>query len=277
MSTGETRVIADDIFAGGVAIFGKGEQVAIESVDPNPQSPEHQYVVYSRLAGKWFQLRAQDFEGAGAFAAPGAPGAEGQQQYFAPGDAFQQGVTSQDQGPQYVAASDATFQRPYGSQAGYTVARKPSVDETKLMGLCIGTAVAGFLVMVITFLPWVSHGGSGWDAMLHGVGGLFKLGGLGVFGGFSVVIHGEGALVFTGFWSLLSGAAIVVGGAMLIRKIHDGVWVARIAALVGWLCALITMMTMWFNGLGVGIGLYMFLFMTLAGTITSQYAHRMMR
>jgi hypothetical protein len=57
---GTTVTIAADIVADGIVTFGRGEQVLIQQVLPNPQWPDYKYTVMSARTGNWYQLRAVD-------------------------------------------------------------------------------------------------------------------------------------------------------------------------------------------------------------------------
>lgn len=103
MSNGEVRQITRDIDIGGARAFTKGEQVVIERAEPNPERPEYKHVVFSRLMGKWFQLRDEDLEAPQYL----PPRDAEQSQYFAPGDAFQQGVIASGPPPPLASPSDA--------------------------------------------------------------------------------------------------------------------------------------------------------------------------
>ncbi len=207
MSNGEVRQIARDIDVGGATAFTKGEQVVIERTVPNPERPEYEHVVFSRVTGKWFQLRDEDLEAPQYLPPQGADPS----QYFAPGDAFQQGVITSGPPVQFASPSDA-FSQPYGAAQTHrpplaqtrTMSRQ---DETRIMWFSSGIAALGLLIVITTFLPWLNFMGlqlgSGWNAMLHGSSSG---------GGFSLFVHGDGVIFFTGFWSIAVGLAVITGG-----------------------------------------------------------------
>jgi hypothetical protein len=59
-STGDRCLITHDIIIEGQPAFEYNEPVVVESVHPNPQSPSHQYVVFSPSFQKRFQLQDSD-------------------------------------------------------------------------------------------------------------------------------------------------------------------------------------------------------------------------
>jgi hypothetical protein len=285
MTNGDVRVIAGDIIAGGVTAFSKGERVAIEGVDPNPQRPEYKYVVFSRLTGKRFQLRDADLEPlpvleqAPAYGAaspvPFQPSAEPEQPYLSPGDAFQQGVMNDGPQEQFYSPGDA-FQPTPGYQPAYRPParaagrRYGAPSPAKVMWYGIATGAAGFTVIVSTFLPWLSflgfRGGSGWSTMLHGTGG-----------GFSILLTGEGVLFFTGFWSIAVGLAIIAGVVLMFMRQRVGGLIAQIAGALGALFALTSMITAFSNSLTPAIGLWLFLTFSAAGAILAGVTLRVTR
>lgn len=93
MQPGTTVTIASDIVINGVVAFGRGEQVVIEQVAPNPADPTYKYVVTSRSTGQPMQLRDVDVVAAGA--QPTAP----MQAVQAPPGGMQQQPYPPAQGP----------------------------------------------------------------------------------------------------------------------------------------------------------------------------------
>ena len=61
LTAGESFSVSHDIVIAGELAFHNGETVTIESIVPNPQRPEYQYVVTSKVLGQRYQLRAADF------------------------------------------------------------------------------------------------------------------------------------------------------------------------------------------------------------------------
>ena len=61
LETGNKYIINEDIVIDGKIAFEKDAWVLIEKVEPNQQSPEHKYVVYSSHLGKLFQLSDINF------------------------------------------------------------------------------------------------------------------------------------------------------------------------------------------------------------------------
>jgi hypothetical protein len=237
--------------------------VVIDRTVPNPQRPEYRHVVFSRLTGKWFQLRDEDLEAPQYM----PPQATDPPQHFAPGDAFQQGVIPSGPQAQYTSPSDA-FGQSYGPPHAYhppqTMAKSVSrKDETRLMWFSGGIAGLGLLIIITTFLPWLSlmgiHIGSGWNAMLHGSGG----------GGFSIFVHGEGVLFFTGFWSIVVGLAVITGGVLLFMRYTVGSWVAWIAGGIGVLFSVLSILTVVTHSLSAGIGLWLFNLLSVVAVVVS--------
>ena len=248
---------------GGAIAFTKGEQVTIARTEPNPERPEYKHIVFSRLTGNWYQLRDEDFEPEDyPLPQPAAP------QHFAPGDAFQQGVIAP---PAPFGAPGDAFGQPYGAaeppRPPLTHAKAATRHDEKIIMWYSGALAAlGLLIIITTFLPWLTLGGvgsaSGWNAMLHGSAG----------GGFSVYIHGEGVLFFTGFWSIVVGLAVIAGAVLLFMRNTLGCWVARIAAGLGFLFAILSTMTAIFHGVTVGAGLWMFNIFAIAAGIVAVYS-----
>ena len=277
MTNGEVWQITNDIDVGGGAIaFTKGEQVTIYSTVPNPERPEYRHYVFSRAMGQWYQLRNEDLE----------PASE--PQHFAPGDALQQGVIAPAPGAPYTSPGDAfgqparfgvpadAFGPSYGAaQAAQgprtrTVSMKGS-DEKRMMWFSIAITALGALIVITTFLPWLTlmgfKLGSGWNAMMHGSSS----------NGFSFYIHGEGVLFFTGFWSILVGLAVITGGVMLYMHYTLGSWIAWIAGGVGVLCSVRSTLTFVTHSLSAGAGLWLFNLASLAALIVSVWSIRAFR
>jgi hypothetical protein len=249
-----------------------GEEVVVENSTPHPERPEYKHIVYSRLQNKRFQLRDEDLE----IPLPTPSHEPAPQQYFAPGDAFQQGLAGSPSQAQYASPSDA-FGAPYAAEPTYRSPleqvrpRSSGADDTRLMKYSGGIAGLGLLIVITTFLPWLSamsmNLGSGWDAMLHGSGG----------GGFSVYIHGEGVMFFTGFWSIVVGLAVITGAVLFYKRNIVGCWVANIAAVIGVFLSCATTMTIVTHGISAGFGLWLFNLASLAAVIVSSFAIRSFR
>ena len=60
IQAGITVTVAADIVVNGVLAFGRGEQVVVQQVSPDPQRPEYRYNVMSARTGTWYQLRDAD-------------------------------------------------------------------------------------------------------------------------------------------------------------------------------------------------------------------------
>lgn len=235
MSNGELRQVARDIEIGGVTSFTRGEQVTVERVEPNPQRPEYRHVVFSQLTARWYQLSDDDLE-------PAQP--------FAPGDAFQQGVIASGPPAQYVSPSDA-FGQPAGVGRRYaapvTLTKALSDHDSQMVTWYSAiTAGLGVLIIISTFLPWLSFMGmrlgSGWNTMMHGSSS----------NGFSLLIHAEGVIFFTGFWSILIGLAVITGAVLLYMRNTVGSWVAEIAGAAGVLFSLLSILTVLTHSLSAG-------------------------
>jgi len=258
VANGEVRQVTRDIDIGGATAFTRGEQVTIERVEPNPERPEYKHVVFSRLTGRWYQLRDEDLD---------PPQAMDATQPYSPGDAFQQGVIPSGPPAQYVSPSDA-FGQPLGAGRTYAVPmtqtkKMSQKDEQRVMWYSAATAGLGLLIIVSTFLPWLSfmglHVGSGWNAMLHGSSS----------NGFSLFIHGEGVIFFTGFWSILIGIAVITGAVLLYTRNTVGSWVAEIAGGLGVLFSVLSILTVVTHSLSAGVGLWLFGLLSLATAIVS--------
>ena len=88
-SAGDTCTINREISVGGKIAFQAGEWVRIERVEPDPQRPEHKYVVMSQFLGSQLKLTDADLTvRSHAQPAPLPPGAVPLAQMDAPGAAF---------------------------------------------------------------------------------------------------------------------------------------------------------------------------------------------
>jgi hypothetical protein len=271
MSNGDVRRITRDIDIGGVTAFTQGEEVVVETTMPHPEQPQFKHIVCSRLTGKRYQLRDEDLEISQKAPAPA--------QYFAPGDAFQQGVVASPSDAQYSSPSDA-FGGPYAGAPAYQspleqVRPRPSGAEetqTRLMKFSGGIAGLGLLIIITTFMPWLSlmgfDLGSGWNAMLHGSNS----------GGFAIYVHGEGVMFFTGIWSIIIGLAVITGAVLFFYKRNIvGGWVSNIAGVCGVLFSSLTIMTIVTHGVSAGFGLWLFNLTSLGAVILSSFAIKAFR
>lgn len=176
-----------------------------------------------------------------------------QQQYFAPGDAFQQI-------PGYG------HQAPPRAEEVAGRARFEVTGDRATMVYSIITGASGLVVFLSTFLPWIKFwifGSTGWSVMLHAGDS-----GIGNF----LYVSGEGALFFTGFWSILIGLVVIGGGVMLLLDMPAGGRVAQLAGGVGALLCLISMITMYTHRGSAGIGLWLFLLFAIASAIAGELA-----
>ncbi len=70
---GSRVTVSHEVVVNGSMAFSSGEEVVVEQISPNPQSPEHKYVVLSTRLGKRFQLRSSDIVVPPPIAIPSAP------------------------------------------------------------------------------------------------------------------------------------------------------------------------------------------------------------
>ncbi|MHB8895578.1 MAG: hypothetical protein ACYC99_10435, partial [Candidatus Geothermincolia bacterium] len=195
-----------------------------------------------------------------------------QQANPAPGDAFagQQPVYpppvseylgQQSTGPQYVG-------RPMPATAVATSrgARNASVAA----GLSWGTLAMGFLIIVTTFLPWMTTGiaywskPSGWTFLAKG----------GAMGGNFIWLKIPGFLYFSGLWSILAGLAVGAGAVMLLKGLPQGRLVAGIGAVVGVGAATVNIVMTYNYQAGVGIGLWFFGIFSILAVVGAEFAFR---
>lgn len=183
---------------------------------------------------------------------PGETGYQGEQQYFSPGDAYQQI-------PQY--GHQPSYQREAAPVSKFEVTK-----DTTTMAFSIATGVSGLVVFFSTFLPWIKFwifSSTGWYVVLHaGESG----------NGNFLYVSGEGALFFTGFWSLLIGLAVIAGGVMLLLEYPVGGRIAQLSGALGALLCLISMITMYTHNGSAGIGLWLFLLFSIASGIVGELA-----
>jgi len=89
ISAGDTCTITREISVGGRLAFQEGEWVRVESVDPDPQRPEHRYIVMSQFLNSRLKLTDADLAvRSHAQPAPPTPEAAPLPQMEAPGAAF---------------------------------------------------------------------------------------------------------------------------------------------------------------------------------------------
>jgi hypothetical protein len=146
--------------------------------------------------------------------------------------------------------------------------RARNAQLAAIFGWC--TFGAGILVMLTTFLPWLSGGlgymnkPSGWTLMTKGsqVGGNF------------IWIKIPGLLYFSGLWSILAGLAIAAGAVMLTRGIVAGRLVAGIGAIVGVGAATVNVVMTYNYQLGVAYGGWLFLLFCVLAVVGTELTHR---
>jgi hypothetical protein len=254
--------ITNDILVGGQVALTRGEEAMVEGVQPDDVRPEYKFVVLSPRLGTRFLLRDED-----RYAAPpvqGLPPSQPQypqEQYYGEQPAYQPEQ-------EYRAPGEAFMQPPPPLSVQTAGKPKPQLaSDTKVISLSIATGACGLLVIIATFLPWLTYpgvkGATGWSTMVQGM-----------HGGFSLVLRAPGVMFFTGFWSLLLGSAIVTGGVLLLLGSAYGARVVQVAGLISVVLVLFSIITASTNGLTVGIGLWMFNFLALAASVLAQLTFR---
>jgi len=174
---GTTVTVAADIMVNGVLTFGRGEQVVVQQVSPNPQRPEYRYAVTSARTGAWYLLRDADI----------MPPFE-----------------TQAQPQQPVQQLVEVVQQPYLKRRRRYLRYRAGPIISVLAG------VSGLIMIISTFLAWISGSGvNGWSMMFsRGFGTshnfLFSTGSSKiVFSGFWSLLFG--ILVIAGAVTLLTG------------------------------------------------------------------------
>jgi hypothetical protein len=131
IQAGMTVTVAAEKVVNGVLAFGRGEQVVVQQVSPDPQRPEYRYSVMSARTGTWYQLRDADI--VAPFAAQ-------------PQQPVQQRVEVVQ--PQYVERRR----------------RRMPYPAAPIVGVLAGAS--GIVMIISTFLVWISGSGmSGWRMM----------------------------------------------------------------------------------------------------------------
>ena len=128
---GMTVTVATDIVVNGVSAFGRGEQVVVQQVSPDPQRPEYRYAVISVRTGTRYQLRDAD---------------------IVPPFATQ---------PQQPVQQRVEFvQQPYVERRRRFLPYRAG----PIVGVLAGAS--GILMIISTFLEWISRSGmTGWSMM----------------------------------------------------------------------------------------------------------------
>lgn len=198
--------------------------------------------------------------GSGTQPATGQPAggvAQTEQPYSAPGDAF-----ANPQIAQYLT-QESHGQYPATVRPSRTVMPARQRREALAVAYPLSLGVSGLLILVSTFLSWISvgfFGWSGWAAMIHG----------GELGGNFLFVSGEGILFFTGFWALLIGCAVMGGAAMLLIQMPLGGRIAQIAGGVGAVLMLINIITLVTHQGSTGVGVWLFLLFSIAAAILGE-------
>jgi hypothetical protein len=174
---GMTVTVVADIVVNGVLAFGRGEQVAVQQVSPDPQRPEYRYNVMSARTGTWYLLRDADI------VVPSA-------------------ALPQQQPQQPVQQSVEVVQPQYAERR-----RRPMpYPAAPIVGVLAGAS--GIVMVISTFLVWISASGiTGWRMMSSS--------GFGTTHNF-LFSTGASKIIFTGFWSLLFGIIVVAGAVTLV-------------------------------------------------------------
>jgi len=182
---GMTVTVAADIVVNGVLAFGRGEQVVVQQVSPNPQRPEYRYNVMSARTGTLYQLRDADIMP--PFATQAQP---------------QQRVEIQ--------------QQPYVERRR----RAMPYPTAPIVGVLAGAS--GIAMIISTFLGWISGiGMTGWSMMFSSGFGttqnfLFSAGASKiVFTGFWSLLFGiivvAGAVTLVTGWGGANGLVLTGG------------------------------------------------------------------
>jgi len=184
---GMTVTVAADIVVNGVLTFGRGEQVVVQQVSPDPQRPEYRYTVMSARTGTWYQLRDADI------VPPFATQAQ-----------------------QPVQQRVEAVQQPYVERR-----RRPMpYPAAPIVGVLAGAS--GIVMIISTFLVWISGSGmTGWSMMFSSGFGttrnfLFSTGASKiVFTGFWSLLFGilvvAGAVTLVTGWGGANGLVLAAG------------------------------------------------------------------
>jgi len=182
IQAGMTVTIAADMVISGILVFGRGEQVVVQQVSPDPQRPEYRYSVMSAKTGTWYQLRDADIM------PPFATQAQPQQ----------------------------PMQQPYAEQRR----RRMPYPAAPIIGVLAGAS--GIVMIISTFLVWISGSGmSGWRMMSSSGFGttrnfLFSVGASRIiFTGFWSLLLGilvvAGAVTLVTGWGGANGLVLTAG------------------------------------------------------------------
>ena len=193
------------------------------------------------------------------------------QQQAAPGEVFagQPPVTPPEQVTQYLDQHSTGVQ--YAPQAAQLAAVSRSDNAHLVLGLTLGAMVSGLVVILSTFLTWVSSDGFEFVVSVNPTGWAFLTKGGSVGGNFAW-IRAEGILYFSGLWSILAGLGIIAGAVMLLVGYRQGGRVAGVAAIVGVFAAAINLV-MTFK-LENGIGIWLFLLFSIDAVFCGEFATR---
>ena len=133
--------------------------------------------------------------------------------------------------------------------------------------------VSGLIVILSTFLTWVSSDGFEFVVSVNPTGWAFLTKGGSVGGNFAW-IRAEGILYFSGLWSILAGLGIIAGAVMLLVGYRQGGRVAGVAAIVGVFAAAINLVMTFKLENGIGIGIWLFLLFSIAAVFCGEFATR---
>jgi putative ABC transport system ATP-binding protein len=146
-------------------------------------------------------------------------------------------------------------------------------DTWRAPGLAVLSLLAGVLMFVSTFLPWVS-GNSG-----YGLVSLLAYRGSAYGGNFLVRTYsGKSAVLFTGIWSMLFALLVLAAGAAVLARRSRAAWVGLLAGLAGTALALADIVVIYLElqagslaggtspVIHPGAGLWMFLGLSVAAS-----------
>lgn len=188
---GMTVTVAADIAVNGMLAFGRGEQVVVQRISPDPQRPEYRYSVMSARTGTWYLLRDAD---------------------------IMPPFATQAQPQQPVQQRVEVVQQPYVERRR----RYLPYRAGPIVGVLAGAS--GIVMIISTFLAWISGSGvTGWSMMFSSGFGtahnfLFSTGASKiVFTGFWSLLFGilvvAGAVTLVTGWGGANG--LVLTGGML--------------------------------------------------------------
>lgn len=196
-----------------------------------------------------------------------------QQAQAPPGDVFpgQPPVTPPEQVSQYLDQHSTGVR--YGAQTGQLAAVSRSDNARVVLGLTLAAMTSGLIVILSTFLTWVSSSGFEFVVSANPTGWSFLTKGGSVGGNFAW-IRAEGILYFSGLWSILAGLGIIAGAVMLLLGYKQGGRVAGIAGIVGVGTAALNLAMTFKLQNGIGIGIWLFLLFSIVAVVCGEFATR---